>query len=235
MTLIAKNIRWFRKQQQISQTEFASIFGITRASVGAYEEGRAEPKLELISRFAKYYQVDLSTFIDKDMSLSKEEMRREEPVQPSNVDPTGKSSANASFVQEILETAVSKRKQENSIENRTYKNEFSKKLDDNDKIVFYQSVNEFKYLNKSQWPFFSGCDAVFECTPHLERDSMRFRDGVFFLCIRISQSGIYKGVFIEQDRNRLCLLEGEVERLEDDKKLWRVLYTVDSINSIREQ
>ena len=45
MTLIAKNIRWFRKRQQISQTEFASIFGITRASVGAYEEGRAEPKI----------------------------------------------------------------------------------------------------------------------------------------------------------------------------------------------
>lgn len=230
MTLIAKNIRWFRKQQQISQTEFASIFGITRASVGAYEEGRAEPKLELISRFAKYYNIDLNSFIDKDMSqlngITNEELR-----QTDTVGNTTKPKAKSSFVPEILETSNTIKTINSAIEH-TQRNTDKVSKSKNNNIVFYKSVNDFISLNKSQWPFFSGCDAVFECTPHLERSSTRFRDGVYFLCTKINQEGTYNGIFIEQDRMRLNLIEGELDLIDTSREIWRVLYTVDSINSI---
>ncbi len=231
MTLIAKNIRWFRKQQEISQTEFASIFGITRASVGAYEEGRAEPKLELISRFAKYYNVDLNAFIDMDMSLVngtvKDTLIQSEVT--GNINTTSKSS----FIPEILETSGSSMSTDAVQEHKQPSSHKIVKTKESE-IVFYKSVHDSKRFNKSQWPFFSGCDAVFECTPHLERESNTFRDGVFFLCTQIKQEGIYKGVFIEQDRMRLKLIEGEINLADEPKKVWRVLYTINSINRILE-
>lgn len=232
MTLIGKNIRWFRKQQQISQTEFASIFGITRASVGAYEEGRAEPKLELISRFAKYYNVDLNSFIDKDMSLSNTTIKNgfeHKDQQTDNVPPS--ASAKSTFVPEILEAPVLTRSSNNDEDKRIQHSTQSSKSKQKD-IVYYKSVNDYKYINKAQWPFFSGCDAVFECTPHLERETTLFRDGVFLICVKVNQEGIYHGVFVEQDRERLRLLEGEINKQDDSKNLWRVLYTIDTINSI---
>lgn len=228
MTLIAKNIRWFRKQQQISQTEFASIFGITRASVGAYEEGRAEPKLELLSRFAKYYNVDLSSFIDKDMSLLNGGLSSDKSGSSKENEHQHQSSSSSTFIQEILETPTPKKKIEHSKLKR--KDNSSRSLEN--PISFYRSAQEIKELNKSEWPFFAGCDAVFECSPHIERDTSKFRDGLFFICVQVTQPGLYKGVFIEQNGNRLSLLEHEVEFIEGEKKLWRVLYTVDSINTI---
>ena len=231
MTLIAKNIRWFRKQQQISQTEFASIFGITRASVGAYEEGRAEPKLELISRFAKYYNVDLSAFIDQDMSLSHEDSNQDTGKVSIETSTNNKSSIStkAGFVQEILEKTVP------IAENTSKyieKERFVKSSEIDEKITFYKSAKEYSLLDKSQWPFFTGCDAVFECNPHLEREINGYRDGLFFLCVKVTQEGLYNGVFIEQDRSRLKLFEGDVNYTGSEKTLWRILYTIDSMNNI---
>lgn len=227
MTLIAKNIRWFRKQQQISQTEFASIFGITRASVGAYEEGRAEPKLELISRFAKYYNVDLTTFIDEDMSLLSSNTIGQKPA-AEHTDQVNAQSKKAPFIHEMLETIPSS---STKIKKDKVPLPIVKKTKGND-IKFYKSLKEVKVLNKSEWPFLTGSDAVFECTPHIERNTSRFRDGVFFICVKVDQEGIYNGIFIEQDRERLCLLEGELHKIDDSKKVWRVLYTVDTINNL---
>lgn len=231
MTLIAKNIRWFRKQQQISQTEFASIFGITRASVGAYEEGRAEPKLELISRFAKYYNVDLSAFIDQDMSLSHVDSTSDVGKVSIETSSANKPSipTKTGFVQEILEKTVSAAENTSKV---IEKERTIKPSDVDKKIMFYKSAKEYSLLDKSQWPFFTGCDAVFECNPHLEREVNGYRDGLFFLCVKVTQDGLYNGVFIEQDRNRLKLFEGDVNYTESEKTLWRVLYTIDSINSI---
>ncbi len=228
MTLIAKNIRWFRKQQQISQTEFASIFGITRASVGAYEEGRAEPKLELISRFAKYYNVDLSSFIDEDMSLHSSN-KVENRTQIETKEHRGAKSKSP-FIHEMLETISPVKPIKDKMENNNVLPVVKKSKGDD--ILFYKSLKEVKKLSKSEWPFLTGSDAVFECTPHIERNTLRFRDGVFFICTKVDQEGVYNGVFIEQDRERLMLLEGELHKLDNSKNTWRVLYTVDTINNL---
>ncbi|MEO0331535.1 MAG: helix-turn-helix transcriptional regulator, partial [Bacteroidota bacterium] len=44
MSIIGKNIKTIRTIKHISQADFADIFDISRASIGAYEEGRADPK-----------------------------------------------------------------------------------------------------------------------------------------------------------------------------------------------
>lgn len=70
MTKIGKNIRKIRTVYQLTQTSFGDLFGITRASIGAYEEGRSEPKIELLNTMAKYFGIPLEQFIDKTLSVN---------------------------------------------------------------------------------------------------------------------------------------------------------------------
>ncbi|MTI32320.1 helix-turn-helix domain-containing protein, partial [Xanthovirga aplysinae] len=48
MSYIGKNIRKIRSVKKLSQAAFAQLFDLGRATVGAYEEGRAEPKIDTI-------------------------------------------------------------------------------------------------------------------------------------------------------------------------------------------
>ncbi len=48
-----ENIRAIRKRLGLTQEQFATRLGIKRSLVGAYEEGRAEPRLELLSKMAE--------------------------------------------------------------------------------------------------------------------------------------------------------------------------------------
>jgi len=50
MVSLNENIRTLRKKLQLTQDEFAQKLGIKRSLVGAYEEGRAEPRAELLQK-----------------------------------------------------------------------------------------------------------------------------------------------------------------------------------------
>lgn len=55
MSNIAKNLKYLRKKKGLTQQQFADEMGIKRASVGAYEEERADPKYELLKKIATFY------------------------------------------------------------------------------------------------------------------------------------------------------------------------------------
>jgi transcriptional regulator with XRE-family HTH domain len=52
MSYFGRNIRKIRAAKNISQSSFADLFKLTRASIGAYEEGRAEAKIDTIIEIA---------------------------------------------------------------------------------------------------------------------------------------------------------------------------------------
>ncbi|MFM7329272.1 MAG: helix-turn-helix domain-containing protein [Bacteroidota bacterium] len=54
-----ESIRAIRKQLGLTQEQFASELGIKRSLVGAYEEGRAEPRLELLAKMASLAGIQL--------------------------------------------------------------------------------------------------------------------------------------------------------------------------------
>ena len=54
----------------MSQSAFAEAFGITRTAVGAYEEGRAEPKLDVVVRIANLLGVSLDDLLCRDIQGS---------------------------------------------------------------------------------------------------------------------------------------------------------------------
>lgn len=70
MNQIGKNIKKIRNVKGLSQQAFADLFHLTRGNISSYEEFRAEPKLDVLIRIAKYFGIPLSDFIEKDLSVN---------------------------------------------------------------------------------------------------------------------------------------------------------------------
>ena len=67
MARINQNIRFIRKQLGLTQDQFGQQLGIKRSLVGAYEEGRAEPRLELIQQMASLVGLSVDAMIGSDL------------------------------------------------------------------------------------------------------------------------------------------------------------------------
>ncbi|PID87814.1 MAG: hypothetical protein CSB06_03385 [Bacteroidia bacterium] len=70
MSYLERNIRKIRLSKQMSQTEFAELFGLKRTTLGAYEEGRAEPKIALLIRIADYFDLSLDQLVRKKITVN---------------------------------------------------------------------------------------------------------------------------------------------------------------------
>ncbi len=70
MSHIGKNIRKIRTVKKMSQSAFAELFKLTRASIGAYEEGRAEPKIDTIVSIAKYFSISIDRILTKELTIN---------------------------------------------------------------------------------------------------------------------------------------------------------------------
>jgi len=68
MVKLNENIRVLRKRLTLTQDQFARQLGIKRSLIGAYEEGRAEPKLELLQKMAEVFSVSVDDLIGKDFT-----------------------------------------------------------------------------------------------------------------------------------------------------------------------
>ncbi len=64
---INENIRFIRKELGLTQDQFAQRLEIKRSLVGAYEEGRAEPRLELLQKMATLGGYTVDILIGKDL------------------------------------------------------------------------------------------------------------------------------------------------------------------------
>ncbi len=64
MSNIALNLKFLRKKRGLTQQQFADQLEIKRASVGAYEEDRAEPKYELLKKIADFYDITMDELVN---------------------------------------------------------------------------------------------------------------------------------------------------------------------------
>ena len=71
MIKINENIRHLRKQQSWTQDQFAQKLMIKRSLVGAYEEGRAEPRLELLQKMAELFGMSVDKLIGTDVTVAR--------------------------------------------------------------------------------------------------------------------------------------------------------------------
>ncbi len=68
MSIIANNIKTLRKQMGLTQGTLAERIEIKRSLIGAYEEGRAEPRLNNLVKLAEVFQTSIDSLVQVDMS-----------------------------------------------------------------------------------------------------------------------------------------------------------------------
>jgi transcriptional regulator with XRE-family HTH domain len=68
MSYAGKNLKYIRKQREWTQEEMANQLQIKRSLVGAYEEERAEPRLEVQEVICALFNISLEEFLFQDLS-----------------------------------------------------------------------------------------------------------------------------------------------------------------------
>ena len=70
MQHVTSNIRYLRKEAGYTQAQLAERLEIKRSLVGAYEEGRAEPKLSTLVNIAGLFGITLDSLITAELSAA---------------------------------------------------------------------------------------------------------------------------------------------------------------------
>ncbi|MFY0593410.1 helix-turn-helix domain-containing protein [Roseivirga sp.] len=69
MSFVGQNIKRIRAVRNLSQAKFAELFNLARPSVGAYEEGRSEPKIQTVIDIAHYFGLSIDVLLTKELTV----------------------------------------------------------------------------------------------------------------------------------------------------------------------
>lgn len=71
MSIAGKNLKYLRKLRGWTQEEFATRLSIKRSLLGAYEEERAEPRIEVLETVSEIFKLTLDELLLKDLGDNK--------------------------------------------------------------------------------------------------------------------------------------------------------------------
>jgi transcriptional regulator with XRE-family HTH domain len=71
MAIAGKNLKYLRKLRGWTQEEFSNKLGIKRSLLGAYEEERADPRIEVLELVGEMFKLSLDELLLKDLGDSK--------------------------------------------------------------------------------------------------------------------------------------------------------------------
>jgi transcriptional regulator with XRE-family HTH domain len=70
MSFFGTNIKKIRQVKGLSQKAFADLFNLNRGVISAYEEGRAEPKIDTLLKVAHHFNLDINDFLTKTLQVN---------------------------------------------------------------------------------------------------------------------------------------------------------------------
>ncbi|MGY6648179.1 helix-turn-helix domain-containing protein [Wenyingzhuangia sp. IMCC45574] len=70
MSFFGRNVKKIRGVKKMSQQAFADLFDLKRATLGAYEEGRSEPKIDTIIKVANYFSISIDSILTKEITVN---------------------------------------------------------------------------------------------------------------------------------------------------------------------
>jgi transcriptional regulator with XRE-family HTH domain len=81
---LSQNLRHLRRSdaRKPTQSEMAAMLGVSISTYGAYEEGRAEPRLENLQRIAVFFGIDTGSLLSCDLAGGAKPELRAEKEQP---------------------------------------------------------------------------------------------------------------------------------------------------------
>jgi transcriptional regulator with XRE-family HTH domain len=71
MSIACKNLKYLRKLRGWTQEEFAAKLKIKRSLLGAYEEERAEPRIDVLEVVGDIFKLSLDELLRKDLNVTK--------------------------------------------------------------------------------------------------------------------------------------------------------------------
>src|SRR6266853_528705 len=71
MSIANQNMKYLRKLRGWTQEEFANKLRIKRSLVGAYEEERAEPRIDVLKTVCDIFKLTLDDILTSDLSENK--------------------------------------------------------------------------------------------------------------------------------------------------------------------
>ena len=66
-----KKISGLRKQNKMSQEEFAELFGVTRQTISSWENKKSYPDVETLIKISDKFAISLDTLLKEDKELVK--------------------------------------------------------------------------------------------------------------------------------------------------------------------
>lgn len=75
MTYITSNLKFLRNRKNISQDELAKRLFVTHQTISNHENGKSFPSLDMIEKYASFYNVSSQDIIYKDLSLKQKSSR----------------------------------------------------------------------------------------------------------------------------------------------------------------
>lgn len=67
MDLFSDNLKFLRQSHQLTQQDLADKLDVKRSQIGAYEEGRAMPKIPVLQQLAAYFELTLDELVGKNL------------------------------------------------------------------------------------------------------------------------------------------------------------------------
>src|SRR5690349_12407946 len=65
--MLSTNLKYLRKRENLTQVQLAEKLQIKRSLIGAYEEGRAEPKLVTLVKMAQVFNMSVDELINPEL------------------------------------------------------------------------------------------------------------------------------------------------------------------------
>ncbi|MEQ8705234.1 MAG: helix-turn-helix transcriptional regulator [Phaeodactylibacter sp.] len=103
---LSRNIRFLRKARHWSQEELANQLQIKRSNIAAYESKNVEPRLSLILRIAKLFDVNMAELIHTDITNNGGVQQAFQQPEPDNTPPLFSAALSGQVSAEALDKFV---------------------------------------------------------------------------------------------------------------------------------
>ncbi|BDC99362.1 LexA family transcriptional regulator [Persicobacter psychrovividus] len=77
MSLVSENLRWLRRHRGLTQGQLADAVQIKRSLVGAYEEGRADPRIHNLINITQFFGVSVDQMVKRDFCREGDKILKE--------------------------------------------------------------------------------------------------------------------------------------------------------------
>lgn len=208
MSIISNNIKYLRKKNKLTQEQFAGKINIKRSLVGAYEEGRADPRLHNLLNISAIFDVSVDMLISKDISTL-----HEQPTNSSQ-NPQDKSGLRVLAItvdqegRELIELVPQKAAAGylNGFADPEYLEELPKFRLPN--LPANGTYRAFEISGDSMLPLFSGTVVVGQYV----EDWQHVKSGKTYVVVTSTEGVVYKRVFnhIDEDRKLSLVSDNKI-------------------------